>query len=103
MNYLVTHPQLRKFMTEYLNDLLNQFSVSEIDSFIIIDYNYDEPDEYSIDDIAMEYDSDDGRLYLGKDFTLFFKNYFPNEDDVIPFIKDWFENEFGVKIKYIQS
>ena len=103
MNYLVTHPQLRKFMIEYLNDFLNNCSVSDPDSFIVINYNYDEPDEYSIDDVAMEYDSDDGRLYLDKNFTLFFKNYFPNEDDVIQFIKDWFENEFGVKIKYIQS
>jgi hypothetical protein len=77
MNYLVTHPQLRKFMTEYLNDLLNQFNVIEIDSFIIIDYNYDEPDEYSIDDIAMEYDSDDGRLYIDKNFLDKFSIWFP--------------------------
>ena len=104
MNYLVTYPQLRKFMTEYLNDLLNQFSVSEIDSFIIIDYNYDEPDEYSIDDIAMEYDSDDGRLYIDNDFLNKFSIWFSLDmEQIKEFIKDWFEDMYNVKIKYVTN
>ena len=104
MNYLVTYPQLRKFMTEYLNDLLNQFSVSEIDSFIIIDYNYDEPDEYSIDDIVMEYDSDDGRLYIDNDFLNKFSIWFSLDmEQIKEFIKNWFENMYNVKIKYVTN
>ena len=104
MNYLVTYPQLRKFMTEYLNDLLNQFSVSEIDSFIIIDYNYDEPDEYSIDNIAMEYDSDDGRLFIDKNFLDKFSIWFPLDmEQIKEFIKDWFEDMYNVKIKYVTN
>ena len=104
MNYLVTHPQLRKFMTEYLNDLLNQFSVSEIDSFIIIDYNYNEPDEYSIDNIAMEYDSDDGRLFIDKNFLDKFSIWFPLDmEQIKEFIKDWFEDMYNVKIKYVTN
>lgn len=104
MNYLVTYPQLRKFMTEYLNDLLNQFNVIEIDSFIIIDYNYDEPDEYSIDDIAMEYDSDDGRLYIDKNFLDKFSIWFPLDmEQIKEFIKNWFENMYNVKIKLVST
>ena len=104
MNYLVTYPQLRKFMTEYLNDLLNQFSVSEIDSFIIIDYNYNEPDEYSIDNISMEYDSDDGRLFIDKNFLDKFSIWFPLDmEQIKEFIKDWFEDMYNVKIKYVTN
>ena len=104
MNYLVTYPQLRKFMTEYLNDLLNQFSVSEIDSFIIIDYNYNEPDEYSIDNIAMEYDSDDGRLYIDKNFLDKFSIWFPLDmEQSKSLIKDWFEDMYNVKIKLVST
>ena len=104
MNYLVTYPQLRKFMTEYLNDLLNQFSVSEIDSFIIIDYNYNEPDEYSIDNIAMEYDSDDGRLFIDKNFLDKFSIWFPLDmEQIKEFIKDWFEDMYNVKIKLVST
>tara|TARA_R110000868_G_scaffold19520_1_gene83976 strand:- start:57 stop:371 length:315 start_codon:yes stop_codon:yes gene_type:complete len=104
MNYLVTHPQLRKFMTEYLNDFLNHCSVSEFDSFIVIDYNYDEPDEYSIDDIAMEYDSDDGRLYIDKNFLDKFTSWFPLDmQQSKSFIKDWFEDMYNVKIKLVST
>jgi hypothetical protein len=93
MNYLVTHPQLRKFMTEYLNDLLNQFNVIEIDRFIVIDYNYPIPDPYSIDDIVMEYDSNDGRLYIDNDFLNKFSIWFPLDmEQIKKFIKDWFED-----------
>ena len=99
MKIIITESKLKDFRTSYLNDFHNHASVSKFDSFIVVYYNETDDD----DSIAMEYDSDDGRLYLDRGFTLFFKNYFPNEDDVIPFIKDWFENEFGVKIKYIQS
>jgi hypothetical protein len=101
MKIIITESKLKDLRTSYLNYFHNHASVSKFDSFIVVYYN--ETDDDNDDSIAMEYDSDDGRLYLDKNFTLFFKNYFPNEDDVIPFIKDWFENEFGVKIKYIQS
>lgn len=99
MNYLVTHPQLRKFMTEYLNDFLNHCSVSEFDSFIVIDYDY----EYS-DDIAMEYDSDDGRLFIDKNFLDKFSIWFPLDmEQAKKFIKDWFEDMYNVKVKYVAN
>ena len=104
MNYLVTHPQLRKFMIEYLNDFLNNCSVSDPDSFIVINYNYDEPDEYSIDDVAMEYDSDDGRLYIDNDFLNKFSIWFPLDmEQIKEFIKNWFENMYNVNIKYVTN
>jgi hypothetical protein len=98
MKIIITESKLKDIRASYLNSVVSG-NVAYIDNYIVVYYNETDDD----DSIAMEYDSDDGRLYLGKDFTLFFKNYFPNEDDVIPFIKDWFENEFGVKIKFIQS
>lgn len=102
MNYLVTHPQLRKFMTEYLDDFLNHCSVHEVDSYIIVDYNYPEPDEYSVDDVAMEYDSNDGRLYIDNDFLNKFSIWFPLDmEQIKEFIKNWFENMYNVKIKYV--
>ena len=104
MNYLVTHPQLRKFMTEYLNDLLNQFNVIEIDRFIVIDYNNPIPDPYSIDDIVMEYDSDDGRLYIDNEFLNKFSIWFSLDmEQIKEFIKNWFEDMYNVKIKYVTN
>jgi len=98
MKIIITESKLKDIRASYLNSVVSG-NVAYIDNYIVVYYNETDDD----DSIAMEYDSDDGRLFLDKNFTLFFKNYFPNEDDVIPFIKDWFENEFGVKIKFIQS
>ena len=103
MNYIVTNPQLRKFMTTYLDDFLNHCSVHEVDSYIVVDYNYPEPDEYSVDDVAMEYDSNDGRLYIDKNFLDKFSIWFPLDmEQSKSFIKDWFESVYNVKIKYVE-
>jgi hypothetical protein len=102
MKVIVTENKLRKLQTNHLNNMLRG-GVSEYDNFIII-YYYDTSDNYDNSDILMEYDSEDGRLYVDnkflKDFGL---TYFANEDEVEPVIKDWFESEFGVKIKFIES
>jgi hypothetical protein len=91
-------------MIEYLNDFLNNCRVSDPDSFIVINYNYDEPDEYSIDDVAMEYDSDDGRLFIDKNFLDKFSIWFPLDMEQSKlFIKDWFESVYNVKIKYVDN
>ena len=101
MNYIVTHPQLRKFMTEYLDDFLNRCSVHEVDSYIVVDYNSPEPE---IDDVAMEYDSSDGRLYVDRYFFGTFTSWFPLDvEQSKSFIKDWFEDIYKVKIKYVES
>ena len=52
----------------------------------------------------MEYDYEDGRLYIDKSFLdNFTKVYVPKEDEAPFIIKDWFENYFGVEIETIVS
>ena len=102
MKVIITENKLRKLQINHLDETLRG-GVSKYDNFIII-YYYDTADDYFDSEVLMEYDSEDGRLYVDnkflKDFGL---TYFANEEDVEPVIKDWFENEFEVKIKYIQS
>ena len=102
MKVIVTENKLRKLQINHLDETLRG-GVSKYDNFIII-YYYDTFDDYEYTEILMQYDSEYGRLYVDnkflKDFGL---TYFANEEDVEPVIKDWFENEFEVKIKYIQS
>jgi len=102
MKVIITENKLRKLQINHLDETLRG-GVSKYDNFIII-YYYDTFDDYEYSEILMEYDSEDGRLYVDnkflKDFGL---TYFPNEDDAQPFIRDWFEEEFGVKVKYVES
>jgi hypothetical protein len=101
MKIIITENKLRELQLQYLNGFLG--NISDFDNFIIIYYpNYDEDDFEN--DVLMEYDYDDGRLYIDKTFlNNFAKIYFPNDDDAQPFIKHWFENEFGVDIEFMDS
>lgn len=101
MKIIITENKLRELQHQYLKRSIG--SVSDYDNFIIIYYPNGHDDDYD-SEIMMEYDSDDGRLYIHNSFLdNFAKVYFPNDDDAGPFIKDWFENYFGVDIKYIES
>jgi hypothetical protein len=52
----------------------------------------------------MEYDSSDGRLYVHKPFFEKFSSWFPlDTEQAKSFIKDWFEDIYKVKIKYVES
>jgi len=104
MKIIISENKLRELQLQYLNDFHNHASVSKFDNFIIIYYpNYGDEDDFE-SDVLMEYDYDDGRLYIDRTFlTNFSKIYFPNDDDAGPFIKDWFENEFGVDIDFMDS
>ena len=102
MKVIITENKLRKLQINHLDETLRG-GVSKYDNFIII-YYPDNADDYELSEVMMEYDFEDFRLYIDskfvKDFGL---TYFPNEDDVQPFIRDWFEEEFGVKVKYMES
>ena len=102
MKIIITENKLRELQLQYLNGFL--YNISNVDNFIIIYYpNYGDEDDFE-SDVLMEYDYDDGRLYIDRTFLInFSKIYFPNDDDAGPFIKDWFENEFGVDIDFMDS
>jgi hypothetical protein len=101
MKIIITENKLRDLQLQHLNRSIGD--VSDFENFIIIYYpngRYNGGDS----EIMMEYDYEDGRLYIDKSFLDNFATiYFPNKDDVGPFIKDWFEYQFGVEIKYLQS
>ena len=78
--------------------------MSQFDNFILIHYPNDYEGDYDYAEVLMEYDYEDGRLYVDHSFLKnYSKVYFPNEEEAESVIKDWFENYFGVEIKFIQS
>jgi hypothetical protein len=103
MKVIITENKLRDIQLNYLNTM--RYDYDEFDNFKMLYYPDNNEDEFEItSSVMMEYDFEDFRLYIDskfvKDFGL---TYFPNEDDVQPFIRDWFEEKFGVKVKYIES
>lgn len=101
MKVVITENKLHQLQINHLYETLRG-GVSKFDNFIII-YYYDDGDDYFDSEVLMEYDFEDGRLYVDNKFLKDFSfTYFANENDAEKVIKDWFENEFGVKIKYIE-
>jgi hypothetical protein len=101
MKVIITENKLRDIQLNYLNTM--KYDYSEFDNFKIL-YYPDNRDDYELSEVMMEYDFEDFRLYIDSNFVKDFGlTYFPNEDDAQPFIRDWFEEEFGVKVKYMES
>jgi len=101
MKVIVTENKLRDIQLNYLNTM--KYDYSNFDNFIVL-YYPDNADDYELSDVMMEYDFEDFRLYIDSNFVKDFGlTYFPNEDDAQPFIRDWFEDKFGVKVKYVES
>lgn len=103
MKVIIKENKLRDIQLNYLNTM--RYDYDEFDNFKMLYYPDNNEDEGEFtSSVMMEYDFEDFRLYIDskfvKDFGL---TYFPNEDDVQPFIRDWFEEKFGVKVKYIES
>jgi hypothetical protein len=101
MKVIVTENKLRNIQLNYLNTM--RYDYTEFDNFKIL-YYPDDRYNYEMSEIMMEYDFEDFRLYIDSNFVKDFGfTYFPNQDDVQPFIRDWFEEKFGVKVKYVES
>jgi hypothetical protein len=85
-------------MTNHLNQFMDSRKVSLIGNFIII---Y-EPGDF--DEVIIEYDNEDGRLFIKKGFLEDFSSWFPLDDeDSQEFVKNWFEATFNVGVSYTKS
>lgn len=88
-------------MSEYLNNWLSTQHYEDFGEFIIISNNY-----YDLEDreIEMEYDFSDGRLYIEPSFSKRIMHTFSrNTEQFNSFIKKWFEEQFGVEVKFLDN
>jgi hypothetical protein len=103
MKYKIQNKQLYNLMINYLNNFKDNRDVEKFSNFIVIlEPNINDNDGYN--HVVIEYDDEDGRLLIIKDVLDNFMSWFPlDEEDSQMFIKNWFEETFNVKVKYIQS
>ena len=88
-------------MTEYLNDWMNTRTPPAMFNGFIILNSPNEP-YYIDDDIDMEYDSEDGRLWFKNEFRQFLMDLFGKErHETNLFVKKVFEDKFNVKVIYV--
>jgi hypothetical protein len=106
MKIIITEGQhkqiLYDYITEYVNDTLDDSKPARFDSFIVI---YDVNNVGDIeDDILIEYDNFDGRLWFSKNYMYRLQSVIPLDDEILKdIVKFCFEKRFGVEVSFVES
>jgi hypothetical protein len=100
MKYIITESRLNDFITQYLNSWADSRYINNFDTFITITSRDD--DEYIDEGVDMEYDYEDGRLFVNKRFKNHFMDLFnKTTDEANTYFKNWFEYKFGEKVEFV--
>ena len=86
-------------MTEYLDSWVDSRKLIEFDRFIVLE----NPNGEENNEVEMEYDGENGRLWFLKDFRrtlmdLFGKSYV----ETSVFVGKFFEHKFGVEVNKVE-
>jgi len=99
MKYIIKESKLDMLMTEYLNTWVGSRRLIEFDRFIVLEDPYGEDGN----DVDMEYDGEDGRLWVRKQFSYTLVSLFGKEqNETLDFIKKYFEYKFGVEVTKVE-
>ena len=86
-------------MTRYLNSWVDSKKIVEFDRFIVLVDPYGEPEN----DVDMEYDGEDGRLWVRQSlFDLLMDLFGKSDIETLNFIGKYFEYKFGVQVTKVE-
>jgi hypothetical protein len=99
MKIIIKESKLDMLMAEYLNTWVNSRRLVEFDRFIVLE----DPNGEEENDVDMEYDGDDGRLWVRRKLfdtlsDLFGKNHI----ETLVFVGKFFEYKFGVEVNKVE-
>jgi hypothetical protein len=99
MKIIIKESKVDMLMTEYLNSWVDSRKIIEFDRFIVLENPIGEEEN----EVDMEYDGEDGRLWTRQNFLytlsdLFGKNYV----DTMVFVGKFFEYKFGVEVNKVE-
>jgi hypothetical protein len=104
MKYIIKESAAKQLAYEGIKDVINELGLErqDFDSFIL--YSMTEDDNLGYDHVLIEYDSDDGRLYVQ---IKYFENIlnlfgFTTIEEQGELFSDWFNFWEGIKPKYVQ-
>ena len=108
MKIIITENKLNVVINKFIGDFVNDnYNRTTADNLIVYDESVaeDADDElYEHDPVVLFYSSENGRLYIKNIFVNTISNMFGlSLDEVMGRIKDWFENENGVTVKFTES
>ena len=103
MKYIIKESTAKKMAFEGIKDVINDLNLyrKTFDSFII--YAHYGEDDFVGDSVVIEYDSEDGRLYIQNSY---FQNVlslfgFTTIEEQKELFSDWFKYYEGIKPEYV--
>ena len=99
MKIIIKESKIDMVMSEYLDSWIDSKLIQKFDRFIVLEDPHGEPEN----EIDMEYDGDDGRLWFRKEFRYFLSDLFgKSQVETMTFVGKYFENKFGVEVNKVE-
>ena len=99
MKYIIKESKIDMLMTDYLNTWVGSRRLIKFDRFIILEDPYGEEEN----DVDMEYDGEDGRLWVRQQlFDTLVDLFGKGENETLDFIGKYFEHKFGVQVTKVE-
>ena len=99
MKYIIKESKIEMLMTEYLDSWVSSRRLVKFDRFIVLE----DPNGEEENDIDMEYDGDDGRLWFRREFRHLLTDLFgKSQVETMTFVGKYFENKFGVEVNKVE-
>ena len=104
MKILITENKLNEFINKFIGDYVKDYVRYKSGSFLLYEEPWDDDDYANYDGVMLEHDSEDGRLYIQYRLVKTISDMFGlSLSDTRVKIKDWFENENDLIVKFVES
>jgi len=104
MKYIITESMAKKMAFEAIKDKIVELNIDREQMYNFIMYSLRDEDDIGVNSVIIEYDSEDGRLYVNLrpfEYILGMFGMDNNQDDTKQFFMDWFEHYEGIRPKYV--
>ena len=99
MKYIIKESKVDMLMTDYVNSWIDAKRLIEFDRFIVLE----NPNGEENNEVEMEYDGENGRLWFLKDFRRTLMDLFGKSHvETSVFVGKFFEYKFGVEVKKVE-
>jgi len=99
MKIIIKESKIDMLMTNYVNSWIDAKRLIEFDRFIVLE----NPNGEENNEVEMEYDGEDGRLWFLKDFRKTLMDLFSkNHVETNVFVGKFFEHKFGVEVNKVE-
>jgi hypothetical protein len=100
MKYIVTESMAKKMAFEAIKDKIAELNMNRSSIYDFIIYSLRDEDDIGVNSVIIEYDYEDGRLYVDLKPFEFILSMF-GMDDAKQFFMDWFEHYEGIRPEYV--